>query len=59
MAVPKVDQGSCVGCEACVGACPVEVFAMADGKANVANPDACVECGACVEACPVSCITLD
>lgn len=59
MAVPKVNKDACVGCEACVGACPVEVFTMVGGKADPTNADACVECGACVDACPVSCITLE
>ncbi|MFA5479234.1 MAG: 4Fe-4S binding protein [Candidatus Muiribacteriota bacterium] len=58
MATPKIDSSACVGCGACVDACPVDVFKMESDKAVVANADACVECGACVDACPVSCITL-
>ena len=36
----KVDGDKCVGCEACIGTCPVEAIAMADaylaeqGKTN-------------------------
>ena len=29
----KVDSEKCVGCESCVGACPVEAISMNDGKA--------------------------
>lgn len=51
----KVDSEKCVACESCVGACPVEAIAMADGKAKV-NSDTCVDCGACVATCPVGAI---
>ena len=48
----KVDAEKCVGCESCVGACPVSAIAMADGKAVVSEGD-CIDCGACAGACPV------
>ncbi len=55
MAKATVDQSVCVGCEACVGVCPVSAIAVEDGKAHV-DADTCVECGACVATCPVSAI---
>lgn len=55
MAKAAVDQNVCVGCEACVGVCPVSAIAVEDGKAHV-DADTCVECGACVATCPVSAI---
>ncbi|MHB9139037.1 MAG: indolepyruvate ferredoxin oxidoreductase subunit alpha [Victivallaceae bacterium] len=51
-----VDKELCIGCEACVGECPVDAIEMIDGKAVV--NDNCVDCGACVEVCPVEAITL-
>jgi ferredoxin len=56
MAKAVVDQDTCVGCEACVGACPVSAITVEDSKAKV-DPEACVECGACVGTCPVSAIS--
>ncbi|MCF4151440.1 4Fe-4S binding protein [Dethiosulfovibrio sp. F2B] len=53
----KVDKETCVGCESCVGTCPVEAIEMNDGKA-VVDEGKCVECGACVSACPVDAISL-
>ncbi len=47
----KVNQEKCVGCEACVGACPVEAIKMDNGKAKV-DADKCVDCGSCVSTCP-------
>ncbi len=58
MSKAVVDKDSCVGCEACVGSCPVSAIAMDEGKANV-DADSCVECGACVSVCPVSAISQD
>ncbi|HOU33590.1 MAG TPA: 4Fe-4S binding protein [Synergistaceae bacterium] len=56
MAKAVVDRDTCVGCEACVGACPVSAISMQDGKALV-DAGSCVECGACVSTCPVSAIS--
>ncbi len=53
----KVNKDTCVGCESCISACPVEAIAMTDGKAGV-DASTCVECGACVSACPVEAISL-
>ena len=52
----KVDSSKCVGCEACVGACPVEAIAMKDGKA-VVDEGTCIDCGACVGECPAEAIS--
>lgn len=57
MAKATVDQSVCVGCEACVGVCPVSAISVNDGKASV-DADTCVECGACSATCPVSAISL-
>ena len=52
----KIDEPACIGCGACVSACPFGAMKLVDGKA-VVNPDLCTLCGACVEACPVNAIT--
>lgn len=56
MSIINVDIDKCVGCNACVRACPV-------GDANIARMDAegklkimiddekCIKCGACIRAC--------
>jgi NAD-dependent dihydropyrimidine dehydrogenase PreA subunit len=52
----QVDTEKCVGCEACVGTCPVSAIVIEDGKAVVT--DECIECGACVGDCPTEAISL-
>lgn len=53
----KVNQDVCVGCETCVGTCPVYAISIEGGKAKV-DEEKCVECGACVSSCPVDAISL-
>lgn len=50
-----IDKSKCVGCGACVGACPFGAIEM-DGSMALIN-DKCTECGACLESCPVEAIS--
>ncbi len=52
----NVNVEKCVGCAACVDACPVQAISMKDNKAVIS--DACVDCGACLNACPVEALAL-
>lgn len=56
---PSVDLANCIGCGACVRACPEEgVLQMAYGQAVVVHGARCVGHGLCAEACPTSAIAL-
>lgn len=57
--IPIVDEGKCTGCEDCVDVCPVEVFAMQNGKSVAANADECLGCESCVEGCGEGAITIE
>jgi NAD-dependent dihydropyrimidine dehydrogenase PreA subunit len=47
----KIDLDKCNGDGACKDACPVEVFDIKNGKAEIVNGDECLGCETCVEAC--------
>jgi len=59
---PLIDASKCLGCGACVKACPEqphhEVIGLIDGKAVLVGPSECIGHGACKVVCPFDAITL-
>lgn len=47
----KVDKEKCIGCQACVDACPVGAISMENNKA-VIDGAKCIDCGRCAQVCP-------
>ena len=47
----SLDGSLCTGCALCIEVCPHAVFALADGKAEIADRESCMECGACMRNC--------
>ncbi len=56
MSYVKIDKDACVGCGACVDACPQGALYMKDDKVEV--NDKCNLCGACVGVCPVNALSI-
>ncbi|OPL20018.1 MAG: hypothetical protein AVO35_00740 [Candidatus Aegiribacteria sp. MLS_C] len=56
MASIDVRKDICVGCGACVPACPFGAISMEDGIAVIG--DACTLCGACESSCPFGAIVI-
>jgi thioredoxin reductase/NAD-dependent dihydropyrimidine dehydrogenase PreA subunit len=59
---PVIDPSKCLGCGACVAACPEsshhEVLGLINGKAALIGPTNCIGHGACKTACPFDAIKL-
>jgi thioredoxin reductase (NADPH) len=56
---PYIDPRLCIGCGACVAACPEgDVLGVVGGTATVINGLRCVGHARCEEACPVGAITV-
>ncbi len=56
---PVIDPNKCLGCAACVSACPEKkILGLIGGKAHLINPTSCVGHGACARACPFTAISL-
>ena len=51
---PVIFPDRCIGCQACVDACPHDVLAIVDGRAMSVAPDLCMEDTACQAECPVN-----
>ena len=59
LSYPHVDLSRCLGCGACIRACPEEgVLALIHGQALVVHGARCVGHGACARECPTGAIAL-
>ncbi len=56
---PLIDPSVCIGCAACVKACPEgKILALIQKKAVLIEPTHCIGHGACAKACPAQAIKL-
>jgi thioredoxin reductase/NAD-dependent dihydropyrimidine dehydrogenase PreA subunit len=57
--LPLIDASTCLGCNACVDACPFDVLAVERYVAVVARPTECCSVGTCADVCPNESLRLD
>ncbi len=56
---PLIDPATCIGCGACVAACPEgKIIGLVGGKAELIDAASCIGHGACKTSCPVGAIEL-
>lgn len=56
---PQIDVQACIGCGACIAACPEdEVLGIVDGVARVIHGSRCIGHARCAVACPVAAIAV-
>ena len=56
--IPTINEDICIGCGACVAACPKMALEMVGDKAKLTKPDACDSIQECMKSCPVDAIQM-
>lgn len=56
--VAYIDEANCIGCTACIKACPVDAIVGANKQSHTVIVEECTNCEKCVEPCPTDCITM-
>lgn len=56
--VARIDEATCIGCNLCLRACPVDAIVGVPQMMHTVISDHCTGCELCVAPCPVDCIDL-
>lgn len=56
--VAYINEADCIGCTACIKACPVDAIVGANKQSHTVLMEVCTACEKCVEPCPTDCISM-
>ncbi|MBI4186535.1 MAG: 4Fe-4S binding protein [Chloroflexi bacterium] len=57
--IAEIIPDKCIGCQLCIGECPVKGAMRMEGGVAIIDPDKCVGCGKCVDVCPANSILFE
>jgi electron transfer flavoprotein alpha subunit len=55
--VAEILPDQCIGCQICVGECPVGAIELTDEGVAEIDPEVCIGCGKCDDVCPVGAVS--
>ncbi len=57
--VAEIIADKCIGCELCVGICPIIAAIWMEGGVAKINPEECISCGKCFDVCPADSVIFE
>jgi electron transfer flavoprotein alpha subunit len=57
--IAQIIPDRCIGCQICLGECPVGAIQITSAGVALIDPEACIGCGKCFQVCPVGAVRFE